>query len=284
MTEKISLIERFNKAKLKCPICGGETSVEFEKVLCCNGEKKHAYDISASGYINLASPKQCGGGDTKEAVRARSEFLDAGYYKPIVDKVVELLSKYSVENPTVVDAGCGEGYYTLQMSKVSNITIGFDISKFAIEAAAKRAKREGISNSAFCVASVYTMPLFDASADAIVNIFAPCVEEEYVRVLNSNGILIVVQAGKEHLMGLKHALYDSAYENDTRADLPKDLTLVCEERLKYNIDVVGNKNLQALFAMTPYYWRTSKDDAKKLDELDALTTDIDIIFSVYRKN
>ena len=51
-----------------------------------------------------------------------------------------------------------------------------------------------------------------------------------------------------------------------------------------NIDVVGNKNLQALFAMTPYYWRTSKDDAKKLDELDALTTDIDIIFSVYRKN
>ena len=128
------------------------------------------------------------------------------------------------------------------------------------------------------------MPVFDDMVDAVVNIFAPCVEEEYLRVLKQNGILIVVQAGKEHLMGLKRVLYESAYENDTRADLPTEIELICEERLKYNIDVVGNENLQALFAMTPYYWRTSLEDAKKLEGLEKINTDIDIIFSVYRKN
>lgn len=278
------LINKFKIAELKCPICGAKTDVDGDKVLYCIGEKKHTYDVSSSGYINLASPKQCGGGDTKGAVKARSAFLDCGYYKPISDKVVELLLKYASNSPTVVDAGCGEGYYTLKMAENANIVIGFDISKFAVEAAAKRAKRDGINNAAFCVASVYTMPIFDESADAVVNIFAPCVDEEYLRVLKKNGILIVVQAGKEHLMGLKKTLYDTAYENDTRADLPTSFELVCEENLKYNINVVGNENLQALFAMTPYYWRTSQSDAKKLDGLDEINTDIDIIFSVYRKN
>ena len=72
------MINFFNKANLKCPICSAPTEIDGNKVLYCKGEKKHTYDISASGYVNLASPKQCGGGDTKSAVKARSEFLDNG--------------------------------------------------------------------------------------------------------------------------------------------------------------------------------------------------------------
>ena len=278
------MINFFNKANLKCPICSAPTEIDANKVLYCKGEKKHTYDISASGYVNLASPKQCGGGDTKSAVKARSEFLDNGYYQPIADKIIELLTKYAGSDATVVDAGCGEGYYTSRIAKNAELVIGFDISKFAVEAAAKRAKRENAQNSVFCVASIFTMPVFDESCDAVVNIFAPCVEEEYCRALKKGGIILVAHAGREHLMGLKQILYASAYENDTRADLPSGLELVCEETLKYDINVVGNKNVQALFAMTPYYWRTSQDDAKKLEGLDVLTTSVDIIFSVYKKS
>lgn len=277
------MINRFDKASFKCPICGAKTQMDGEKILCCCGVKKHSYDISASGYINLASPKQCGGGDTKGAVRARSSFLDSGYYKRIADKITELLAIYISKDSTLIDAGCGEGYYTVQIAKNVGFVIGFDISKFAVEAAAKRAKREGADNTAFCVASIYTMPVFDESVDAVVNIFAPCVEEEYVRALKPNGIILVVQAGKEHLMGLKRILYASAYENDTRVDLPEELELVCEEKLKYSVDIVANESIQSLFTMTPYYWRTSVEDAKKLEKLDTLHTDIDIIFSIYRK-
>ena len=277
------LINRFDKASLKCPICGEKTEIVNDKMLCCKGEKRHTYDISASGYINLASPKQCGGGDTKGAVRARSAFLDAGYYQPIADKISEILCRYIDENAVVIDAGCGEGYYTVQIANKVALTVGFDISKFAVEAAAKRARREGKDNAAFCVASIFAMPVLDGSADAVVNIFAPCVEKEYVRVLKPEGIILVVQAGKEHLMGLKRVLYDSAYENDTRVDLPEELELVCEDNLKYSIEINGEESIKALFEMTPYYWRTSVDDAKKLDGINSLHTDIDIIFSVYRR-
>jgi len=41
--------------------------------------------------------------------------------------------------------------------------------------------------------------------------------------------------------------------------------------------------IEALFSMTPYYWRTSQSDKAKLSALERLDTEIDIIFSVYRK-
>jgi 23S rRNA (guanine745-N1)-methyltransferase len=141
-----------------------------------------------------------------------------------------------------------------------------------------------VDNALFAVASVYELPIFDAAADAVVNIFAPCVEEEYSRALKDGGLLVVVQAGKKHLLGLKNAIYDNIHENDTRADLPKSLSLICEKELLYEITVFGNENIKNLFEMTPYYWRTSQDDAKKLEAIDRLTTEIDILFSVYKKN
>ena len=269
---------------VKCPICSAEMLFDGEKVLKCNGVKSHSYDISSSGYVNLASPKQSGGGDTKEAVRARSVFLNQGFYEPIANKTVELLSQFSESNGTVIDAGCGEGYYTSKIADLSSATYGFDISKPAVETAAKRAKREFKNNLFFAVASVYSLPIFDGSASAVVNIFAPCVEEEYARVLKNGGVLIVVHAGTDHLMGLKKVLYDNIRENDVRADMPKQLELLHEERLKYGITVNGNENVMSLFAMTPYYWRTSQNDIKKLEQIKKLDTDVDIIFSVYKKN
>ena len=277
------MINRFDKAELRCPICRAKMLTEGENTLCCNGEKKHTYDISSSGYVNLASPKQSGGGDIKSAVKARTEFLDCGYYRPIAEKTAELVKKYAGEKAKVIDAGCGEGYYSSRIAKNAELVLGFDISKFAVEAAAKRAKRNGAENAVFAVASVFSMPISSGFADAVVNIFAPCVEKEYTRVLKDGGVLIVVHAGKDHLMGLKRVLYDSITENDARADLPSSLELVCEESVNYTISVEGNDKIKALFEMTPYYWRTSQSDAKKLDGLELLETQTDIIFSVYKR-
>lgn len=276
-------MNNFDLFSLKCPVCQAQMVAQDAKVLRCQGQKIHTYDISSSGYVNLASPKQCGGGDTKEAVRARTSFLELGLYENIASKAVELVKKYSKEGSRVVDAGCGEGYYTLKLAQEGFLTLGFDISKMAVEAAAKRSKREAKASTAFAVASVYELPLFDSFADAVVNIFAPCAEAEYLRILADDGILLVVHAGKDHLMGLKKALYESTYENDEREDLPKEMELVFEDELKYDICVEGNQNVKNLFAMTPYYWRTSQADAKKLESIEELYTEIDIIFSVFKK-
>ena len=273
------------KNSLRCPICGGSVDTDDSGcgVLYCKGAKRHSYDFSSSGYVNMSSPGQSNGGDSKGAVRARSNFLDCEYYRPIADKLCELLERHCESEGLVVDAGCGEGYYSVAIADRGFSVAGFDLSKFAVEAAAKRARRQGMENTFFGVASVYKMPVSDGSVDAVVNVFAPCVEDEYSRVINDNGRLIVVYAGPEHLLGLKAAIYEQTHVNEERADLPKNMREICRERLTYSISVDGNGTVKDLFAMTPYYWKTSQDDVKKLDRIEKLTTKIDIIFAVYGK-
>ena len=70
---------------LICPVCKSALYKE-EKSYFCDGEKRHCFDISSSGHVNLC-PGRSTGGDDKKLVRARTEFLNNGYYQPIADKV-----------------------------------------------------------------------------------------------------------------------------------------------------------------------------------------------------
>ncbi len=251
------------------------------KSLFCGGERRHCFDFSSKGYVNLAGSRGITG-DAKEAVRSRSDFLNKGYYLPIADTLVSILKKYKPEG-FVVDAGCGEGYYTQKISESGYKVLGLDLSKFAVHSTAMRLKCN-VNDSAFaCVSSIFEMPLSDGCADAVVSIFAPCSEEEIGRVLADDGIMVVVSAGREHLMGLKKALYQTVYENEQRADMPNGMTLLEEISLRYSVTIKSNQDIINLFSMTPYYWRTSVSDCEKLSGLDSLETDIDINFSVYKK-
>ena len=151
-----------------------------------------------------------------------------------------------------------------------------------MDAAAKAAKRQGLS-SQYAVGSVFELPLGDATVDGVVNVFAPCAEGEYSRVLKSDGVLIVVGAGERHLLGLKRAIYDETYENAGRADLPTSMPLCERITVRDEIVVEGKAQIANLFSMTPYYWRTSQEDKRKLEALDRLCTEIEFDFSVYRK-
>ena len=173
---------------LACPVCGGGFALsENKKSLVC--EKRHCFDIASSGYVNF-----CGshGGDSKELVRARREFLSLGYYRPIADAAVELLGKYAPEG-VVADLGCGEGYYGDIIARAGYKLCGFDLSKPAVEAAAKRKNPSAF----FAVGGVFELPLKDESCAALTNIFAPCAEKEYTRVLKKGGCLIVIGAGED---------------------------------------------------------------------------------------
>lgn len=266
---------------LRCPICGAAFELENNgKSLVCLGEKKrHCYDFSSSGYINFAPPAQSHSGDSKEAVRARTSFLNGGFYAPVCDAVKQAVRQHA--SGLVIDAGCGEGYYSSAIAEVAEAVIGFDLSKFGVETAAKRVR--GRDNAFFGVAGIYSMPLASRSADGVVSIFAPCANEEFERVLKENGVLIVACAGKDHLIGLKQAIYDTTYENTEREDMPLDMTLVSEQRIAYEIKLEDNKAITDLFYMTPYYYRTGERDMEKLRGLERLTTPVDILVRVYRK-
>ena len=275
---------------LRCPICNksmnlqGDPTKKETVTLYCHGERRHCYDLASSGYVNLMKPGYANGGDSKPAVRARSEFLNLDLYRPAAEALCEAVCRYvQPDDGILIDAGCGEGYYTAMLAKHGLATAGVDLSRFAVDATAKRMSSVGIPH-AFCgVASVFEMPFEDACASAVVNVFAPCAEAEFTRVLRHGGILAVMYAGPEHLMGLKQALYDHTRENDGRADLPTTLPLVEEIRVRFDITVKGTQNLQNLFAMTPYYWKTSVSDSEKLLSMEELTTPVDMIIAIYQK-
>lgn len=271
------------KAALRCPICRAAMTARESGSLVCAGARTHCFDLGASGYVNLTRPGQSGGGDSKQAVRARSQFLNLGHYRPVADGIVSLLRTHVGAGELVLDAGCGEGYYSEQIASAGFATVGADLSKAAVDAAAKRAKASGRTNSFYAVASVYELPVADGAASAVTNIFAPCAEEEYARVLQENGVLLVAHAGEEHLMGLKRVLYAETHRNSPRADLPKSLVPIDELRVRYTVTVEGREAIESLFAMTPYYWRTSQEDAGKLAGLDTLTTEVDVLLTVYQK-
>lgn len=265
---------------LHCPICHAKLSLTNEEKSCeCEGERRHCFGFSKSGYLNLSGPHG-GSGDKKDAIRARREFLNAGYYAPLADAITKKLNIIGAKS--ALDAGCGEGYYTNRFSKDLEI-LGIDLSKDGIDAAAKAAKgQEG--SCGYVIASLFSMPIPDKTFDAVVNIFAPCAEDEFLRVLKPGGYVILVGAGENHLLGLKRILYENPYLNTERADLPRKMELVAKDRLSYTVTVQGSAQIAALFSMTPYYWRTSPADQKKLEALTELTTELDFDIFLFRKD
>ena len=267
---------------LTCPNCkAGICLSDDEKTLFCHGERRHCFDLSSNGYANFALNRGVTG-DSKAAVRSRSDFLNKGYYKPIVDALCRILKREKTQG-FVIDAGCGEGYYTKRISDEGYEVLGLDLSKFAVHSTASRLQSKNNDGVFSCVSSIYEMPVFDGCADAVVSIFAPCAEVETSRVLSDDGIVVVVSAGPEHLWGLKKVLYDTAYKNENRADMPKGMALISEESISYSIVLESNEDVLNLFSMTPYYWRTSPSDTEKLRNVNALKTKVDIKFSVYKK-
>ena len=283
---KILPNEQLMKA-LRCPLC--QTSMMLDQregagvSLVCGGQRRHCYDVASSGYVNMAVGGRSDGGDSKEAVRARREFLELGYYAPAAEALADTVSRYAGSG-IVIDAGCGEGYYSSHLADKGFSVAGVDLSRPAVDSAAKRFSRMGKENGFFGVASVYELPFADESASAVVNVFAPCAEQEFLRVLRPGGILAVMYAGPEHLMGLKRAIYEQVRGNDGRADLPCEMKLIDERRVRFDIHVEGSDALQNLFAMTPYYWKTSRQDGEKLKKLSGLTTEVDMMIAVYQKS
>ncbi len=266
---------------MRCPICSSSLGLsEDGRSALCTGTRRHCFDFSRDGYLSFPGSS---GGDSKGAVDARRSFLLKGYYADAAEAVAEAVKKFVSRDAILVDAGCGEGYYTSILSEIVGGAIGFDLSKFACGAAAKSARRDGKENLLYSTASVFELPLRENSVDAVVNIFAPCAEDEYSRILRDGGHLFVIGAGKEHLMGLKCAIYDDVYENGERADLPLRLEHIETIISRHEAVIEGKADIEALFSMTPYYWRTSESDRDKLKNIDRLTTAVEFEINVYRK-
>lgn len=269
----------------RCPLCGGPLRREERVCRCASG---HSYDIAREGYTYLLPPNQkhsAAPGDDRQMAYARREFLSKGYYKSLLNTLCCRILADSGENPVFLDAGCGEGYYTagiyraLRDSGRRPRAAGTDISKFILRSAAKREREVE-----FAVASSYHLPLANESVDILLDCFSPLALDEFRRVLRPGGVFLYVVPAAEHLWELKEVLYDHPYPNEERETPYEGFSY--EEILTVSsvITLPCREDIQNLFRMTPYYWKTPKSGGERLAELESLTTRASFRVHVFRRN
>ena len=269
-----------NTKHLLCPVCRLPLTEDSRRLVCESG---HSFDLSKSGYCNLLrASKKSVHGDNKEMIRARRDFLSLGYYAFLADAVATAVSSVLSEGGTLLDAGCGEGYYTERVlaktKDKSPHAIGVDISKDACEAAKKR-----LPSLSVITASLYDLPIESSSVDTLLLLFSPLAKEEISRVLKKGGYFVTAFPEKRHLFGLKSILYDTPYENEPMPLFLDGYRLLSEQLIEKTVKIEGQNAIQSLFMMTPYYYRTRPEDKVRLSKISSLETEISFRLAVYQK-
>ena len=263
-----------------CPLCGSPLTRDDSAYRCPSG---HSFDIAREGHTYLLPVNRRHSkapGDDKAMAAARSAFLSKGYYAPLRDALCELAVSLTGSAPAVLDCGCGEGYYTaglyaaLTAAGKAPRMAGTDISKVILRLAARREK-----HVEFAVASSYALPLADDSIDLLLNCFSPLAIEEFRRVLRSGGHFLYVVPSALHLWEMKQVLYDRPYPNEVKETPYDGFHYVTIRHVEDTIHLDSAADIQALFGMTPYCWKTPRAGVERLCQLETL--DCRIAFDIH---
>jgi 23S rRNA (guanine745-N1)-methyltransferase len=274
---------------LACPICQ-ETLEEVGSALVC--AHKHSFDVAKEGYVNLLRKKLPG--DTREMLVARRAFLERGFYSSLSDTVNALVATQLqdlTQPASLLDAGCGEGYYLGRLqqalegqdSQKENRYLGVDISRDAIRMAAKRYPALD-----FVVANLKD-PLIvqDQVLHLILNIFAPRNAAEFARALVPGGHLLVVIPAPEHLRELRETLQLLQIEEQklqhVTAQFQDDFSLVRTVEVQYPLHLQGEEIVQVVM-MTPNYWHMEEEKRQALQALPEIETRAAFTCLLFQKN
>ena len=264
--------------ELICPVCGEKLNRGDRAWLC---PKKHSFDIARQGYANLLTVNRkhsLNPGDTREQVLSRRAFLEAGFYEPILNTLIETARDLGLSGP-ILDVGCGEGYYSARLAQALKAELtGFDISKEAVRCAAAKYK-----GPTWLTATASHIPVADGSVRLLTSLFALTLPEEFSRVLQEEGYYFQVLACQDHLLALKSIIYPELKfkEKDSVPELP-GFELVRSIPIRFSFTVEGEQ-IQNLFSMTPHVFRIGKEGAERLKNTRILTDTASCVLNVYRK-
>lgn len=233
---------------LRCPLCGGAFSRRDNSFVC---EKRHTYDIARQGYVNFV-PGQKEMFYKKELFESRAKVFAADVYAPVVERLSEAINRYvTKEKPVLLDAGCGEGYYTKAVCPGREMTrIGFDLSKDAVKLAAR-----GPKTAMFFAADLKNIPVRDGAVDVLLDIFTPANYAEFGRVLAPEGLMMKLAPRSGYLRELRalagerlrHQQYDGG---DVERYVHEKMNVISQEAITYTM-AVSQETAYHLARMTP---------------------------------
>ncbi|MFJ3769566.1 methyltransferase domain-containing protein [Streptomyces sp. NPDC090082] len=266
---------------LRCPACRTRRlHLDHAALRCPRG---HTFDIARHGYAGLLTGTHATSGDDAAMVRARDRFLSTGSYAPIREAGARLAAEGLPERATVVDVGCGTGYYLAgvldQLSGARGL--GLDTSVRALRLAARAHER-----AAAVAWDVFRpFPLADRTADVVLDVFAPRNPAEFHRVLRPSGRLIVVRPTGRHLAELRDQVtamvtIDPAKEQRLHRALSPFFEAVVTEQVEYTA-TLSRPEVLDLVAMTPSARHMSRADLNDGDSLPDRVT-VSVLATAYR--
>ncbi|HEW8018277.1 methyltransferase domain-containing protein [Streptococcus pneumoniae] len=269
-------LQRFASATaFACPICQENLTLLETNFKCCN---RHSFDLAKFGYVNLAPQIKQSANYDKENFQNRQQILEAGFYQAILDAVSDLLAS-SKTTTTILDIGCGEGFYSrkLQESHSEKTFYAFDISKDSVQIAAKSEPNWAVN---WFVGDLARLPIKDANMDILLDIFSPANYGEFRRVLSKDGILIKVIPTENHLKEIRQRVQDQLtnkeYSNqDIKEHFQEHFTILSSQTASLNKTITAEQ-LQALLSMTPLLFHV---DQSKIDwsQLTEITIEAEIL-------
>lgn len=271
---------------LACPLDGHDLLRDGNSWRCGSG---HSFDVARQGYVHLLpvqKKRSRDPGDSKDMVAARQRFLNVGFYDVISDAVNRTLADRLQGRGMVrlLDAGCGEGYYTRRLAESLSerqevAVVGLDISKWAVLAAAKQEKQ-----MSWVVGSNANLPVLPGTLDAILCLFGFPVYGEFHRVLKSGGLVCQVDAGPDHLRELREIIYPELKPEKPRSEAaPEGFKLIASEQVRYPLTLTGQEVIADLLAMTPHLYRASAEGRDRAASLSDLSVTVDVALKRFVK-
>ena len=267
-----------NQDAFCCPICGTRMKVTKSGRFIC--KKEHTFDVSKKGYINLLNETKKTNYD-KELFKSRKEIFQQGFYLTVADEIKKIILEFAqsqkLEKINILDAGCGEGYYSNHVAELEQVNIfGFDISKEAVSLAT-----DYPSEVSWCIADLSNLPFKERSMDIILDVFTPANYKEFKRVLKNQGLLIKAIPGDEYLKEIRELaaeqLSSKNYSNeDTVKYAESHMRLLGRKKICYAVPVTKDQVMDFI-RMTPM---TSRLDREALDPggIKEVTVSVEILY------